>query len=81
MQDGSKDFLTTNQAAERLCIGEDMFDEIVDDYSSWLKPRWFGKGKRRIKRWPVDGINALAYVLAHENETESEGASSAKIGS
>lgn len=67
----NSELLSTTEAAAMLGMGEELFEDTVEDHP-WLRHVWLGKGKRKIKRWPADGIRALAYVLKHLSSPENQ---------
>lgn len=63
--------LSTQEAADLLGLSDDFFEDLVGEYP-WLRPILLGKGRRRIKRWDRQGIEALAYILKHPSTPVSE---------
>lgn len=64
-----KQGLSSSEAGDLIGCGEDLFEDLAADYP-WLKPYYLGKGRRRIKRWPREGVEALAYILRNQPSPE-----------
>lgn len=64
MPSPDRHFVTTQEAADILGLSVRFFEDVVVEYP-WLQAAMIGRGKRKVKRWPLEGVKALAYVLNH----------------
>lgn len=73
-----RDYLTSEEAAKSFGVSVDFFEEIAAEFADWLKPTLLGLGKRKVKRWPKEGVAAMQYIL--DNRPIPGGASREKSG-
>jgi excisionase family DNA binding protein len=64
-----KAYLTTEEAAKFLGVGDQFFVELLADYP-WCRPVRLGRGRRQIKRWLADDIWCLAHIWQREQSVD-----------
>lgn len=61
-----------DEACRWLGLGEKLFEAECERYSEWLRPRWFGEGRRKTRRWHWFDVCCLSNVLRNRRETPPE---------
>lgn len=54
-------FVSTSAAADWMGVGEDTFEDLAAE-TDWMRPVYFGRGRRKVKRWDRDDVICLAHV-------------------
>ena len=69
-------FLSTREAARWIGISEDLFTKLAR-LETWMRPVYFGEGKRRLKRWARMDVVCFAWIYqrrtANQKSEENSG--------
>ena len=68
------EWVTTEQACAFLGIGETLLEAEADRYAEWLRPRLFGEGKRKVKKWYWLDLICLSNILRNRRELPEDSA-------
>ena len=55
-------FVDAKEAARWIGVSEDLFEKLAAA-EDWMRPTYFGTGRRRLKKWAWMDVVCLAHIL------------------
>lgn len=63
-------YLSAREAGRWIGISGDLFEELAAA-ENWMRPVWFGKGQRRLKKWPRMDVVCFDWIYHRRVQAES----------